>query len=227
MKALIISLMVIAGTLTAKADPTFDSSISAATKTQILQDLNFVKAMDGNGASAFYKNIFGKDTMKGADLLAFFDQRITRFGMNSCGGGNAVAACVIPWMDSNTMWITPNYVKNNIPQIYRVSIIYHESRHTEDDHGNWGHATCPTPYLDDNGKDIVGIISGTKMAGLPACDNTPIGAYGLQAVLLKNIEKNCTNCNQKVQMDAKLFGDDSVYRISNIQSRNQLKNDLQ
>lgn len=225
MKGLIFSL-IFATAFGAHADPSFDSSISQNTKTQILQDLNFVKTITGKGGSVFYKNIFSKDTLNGTDLIGFFDQRINNFGMNSCGGGNAVAACVIPWISSNTMWITNNYVKNNMPQIFRISIIFHESRHTEDENGNWSHAICPTPYLDDNGKDIVGIISGTKMEGQPACDSTALGAYGLQAVLLKNIEKNCSNCNQKVQMDAKLFGDDTINRISNLSARKQLKNDL-
>ncbi len=225
MKGIIFSLLLV-GALAAQADVKFDRSISESTKTQITEDLGFVKTMEGKGGSALYQQIFAKAALNGTDLMDFFGQRISTFSMNSCGGGNAVAACVIPWMDSHTMWITPNYVKNNIPQIFRISIIFHESRHTEDEHGNWGHATCPTPYLDDNGKDIVGIISGTKMAGMPACDNQAIGAYGLQAVLLKNIEKNCSNCNQKVQMDAKLFGDDSIYRISNLAARKQLKNDL-
>lgn len=224
MKGFIFSLILL-GAFSAQAVQ-FDRSISQATKTQILQDLDFVKNIQGQNGSNLYHQIFTNQTVNGPELLNFFDQRIKNFSMNSCGGGNAVAACVIPWMDSSTMWITPNYVKNNIPQIFRISIIYHESRHTEDDNGNWGHATCPTPYLDDNGKDIVGIISGTKMAGMPACDTTVLGAYGLQAVLLKNIEKNCTNCNEKIQMDAKLFGDDSIYRISNIPARTQLKNDL-
>ncbi len=82
-----------------------------------------------------------------------------------------VATCVIPWMDSSIMWIAPNYEKTNIPQMYRVGIIYHECRHTEVNNNNWSHATCPTPYLDDNGNDIVGIISGAKMEGKAACDS--------------------------------------------------------
>lgn len=224
MKGIIFSLFLV-GSLAAQATPTFSKDISPEMKQQILQDLDFVKAIDGNGSSAFYKQIFSNNNLNGTDLMAFFDKRIRSFGKDSCGGGPAVAACVIAWVNPNTMWITPNYEKNNMPQIYRVSVIFHESRHTEMNQGGWSHATCPTPYLDDNGKDIVGIISGTKMQGLAACDTTPIGAYGMQAVLLKNIEKNCTSCNDKVKMDAKIFGDDGIYRISNLNARNQLKSD--
>ncbi|MBO9666235.1 MAG: hypothetical protein J7501_05425 [Bdellovibrio sp.] len=223
MKGFIFSL-VLMGAVSAQATPTFDKDISPATKTQILQDLDFVKTMTGDSSSALYKQIFSQ-TVNGEDLIKFFDQRIKNFGTNDCGGGNAVAACVIPWFGSSTMWITPNYIKNNIPQVYRVSIIYHESRHTEVNNNNWPHATCPTPYLDDNGKDIVGIISGVKMEGLPACDRGVMGAYGMQAVLLKNIEKNCASCSEKLKMDAKLFGDDGIYRISNLTARQQLKDD--
>lgn len=92
--------------------------------------------------------------------------------------------------------------------------------------GNWIHAVCPIPYVDENGKDIVGIISGAKMEGMAACDTNPLAAYGLQAVLLKNIEKHCANCSEKTLMDAKIFGDDTIYRISNIPARKQLENDF-
>jgi hypothetical protein len=213
--------------LNAQAAPSFDPSVPAALQTEIMQDLTFVNSMQGSSATAFYQKIFGASALNGPQLMGFFNQRILTFNMDSCGGGSSVAACVQPMYDSNTMWITPNYVNNAIPQIYRISIIFHESRHTEDDNNNWAHVKCPVPYLDDNGHDIVGIVSGTKMEGLPACDDTAIGAYGLQAVLLKNIEKNCTNCGQKVQMDAKLYGDDTINRISDLTARRQLEDDLQ
>ena len=229
MKSLIFALL-LSGTLSAtaaelKSEPKFDRSIPQSTKEQITNDLGWVRSIQGKGASALYKTIFVSNALNGGELYSFFAERIHTFSMNDCGGGGSVAACVIPWMDSSTMWITKNYLNNNIPQIFRVSIIFHESRHTEEDHGNWTHARCPVPYLDENGKDIVGIISGAKMEGLAACDTTNLGAYGLQAVLLKNIEKNCTNCSEKMLMDAKLYGDDAIYRISNLPQRAQLKND--
>lgn len=226
MRSLLTMILVSFSALSAWAVPTFDSNVPDSLKTQILQDLDFVNTLQGKQATSFYNTIFGKNTLNGTDLTDFFNKRIYNFGMSSCGGGGAVAACVQPMMGENTMWITQNYVNNRIPQLFRISIIFHESRHTEGENSNWMHVDCPVPYLDDNGHDIVGIISGTKMEGLPACDDTAIGAYGLQAVLLKNIQNDCTNCNEKTVMDGKLYGDDTINRISDLPSRKQLQVDL-
>ncbi|MGE5086171.1 MAG: hypothetical protein ACM3MG_07690 [Bacillota bacterium] len=224
MKSLIFSFLFI-GTIAAQAAPTFDRDISPTLKQQILQDLNFVNSITGNNSSGLYKQIYAKGNINGADLLKFFNQRIKNFGLDSCGGGTGVMACVNPWLNSSTMWITPEYIKGNMPQIARISTIFHESRHTEDNNGNWSHDNCPIPFLDDNGHDLLGIVSGVKLEGLPACDTTLYGAYGVEAILLKNVEKNCSNCSDKMRMDAKLFGDDTIYRVSNITARQQLRND--
>ena len=63
------------------------------------------------------------------------------------------------------------------------------------------------------------------MQGLMACDNTALGAYGMEAVFLKNIEKNCSSCNDKMKMDAQLFGDDTIWRVSNLKARQQMRDD--
>ena len=224
MKCLILSI-ILTVSFGAHAAPTFSDDVSKELKQQILQDLDFVMSIKGSNSSGFYKQIYSKNNLDGSDLLSFLNNRIKSFGLDSCGGGAGTMACVNPWYDSSTMWITPNYAKGNMPQISRISTIYHESRHTEDNHGNWPHANCPRPFLDENGKDILGIISGVKLAGLAACDTTPLGAYGMEAVLLKNVEKNCSSCNDKTKMDAKLFGDDTIYRITNLNARKQLRND--
>ena len=49
---------------------------------------------------------------------------------------------------------------------------------------------------DRNGRifdDIVGNITGTPMAGKPACDKTPYGSYGSALIMVKNIQKFCGN----------------------------------
>lgn len=224
MKHIILSLVIISS-LNAKAAPSFSQNISPEIQQQITQDIEAVKAINGGTSSALYKEIFANRNLNGSDLLAFFNKRISNFDKNDCGGGPAVAACVIAWISPDTMWITPSYEKFSMPQIFRISVLFHESRHTEDDHQNWSHARCPVPFLDDNGKDIVGIFSGAKMEGALACDETPLGAYGMQAVLLKNVEKYCTSCNEKTTMDAQLFGDDTINRMSSLPARQQLKND--
>ena len=209
----------------ARAQPSF-SNVPAPLQVQLQQDIDFVKDIKGTNGSSLYQGIFGETSMSGKGLSDFFEKRITEFGMDSCGGGPGVAACVQPFLSTHTMWITPMYATSNIPQIYRVSVIFHEARHTEVNKMFWHHANCPIPYLDANGHDIVGIISGTKMEGKNACDSVKRGAYGLQAVLLKNIAKACTNCGQKMMMDAELFGDDTLNRISDLKLRDEMIQDL-
>lgn len=224
MKHIIFTLAVLAS-FAAHATPTFSDGITPELKQQILQDFEAVKSLNGANSSALYKQIFANRNLNGADLLAFLEKRITNMDLDDCGGGPTAVACVISWVSSDTMWITPNYVKFNMPQIFRISALFHESRHTEIENDGWSHVNCPVPYLDDNGKDIVGIFSGAKMEGVPACDETPLGAYGMQVVLLKNVEKNCANCSDKVKMDAKLYSDDNTNRLSNLEARKQLKDD--
>lgn len=202
----------------------FDSDVPATVKSQMIEDLKLVGSFQGDSASEIYKRIFEIQTMTGSNLVTFFNSHVEEVGMDSCGGGPSVAACV--YGASSKMWLTPNFVKNNIPQIYRISMIFHEARHTESYNWGWGHATCPTPYRDEKGQDIVGIISGAKMAGQPACDNTVMGSYGLQAVLLKNVEKHCDNCTEKLKQDGQLFGDDTIKRISNLSERQKIREDL-
>jgi hypothetical protein len=212
---------------TASAGLDFSKQVPENIKTQMTQDLGLVDKLEGGKTSSNYIKIFSKDKLIGTELTKFFTKRVHSVDMSDCGGGDGVGACVNPNIDSNKMFLTKNYVSFSIPQIYRISLVFHESRHTENENSNWFHENCPVPYLDENGHDIVGIISGTKMEGRPACDDQNLGAYGLQATLLKNVANACTNCTEKILTDAKIFGDDTVNRISNLAARKQLKDDLE
>jgi hypothetical protein len=204
----------------------YDDNVPADLQKQMDADITMAVSLKGDSASGNYKAIFGGTALDGDKILGFFNQRVKSVGMDDCGGGPSVAACVQPFFDSTKMWITPNYIRFKAPQLYRLSVVLHESRHTEDAHGNWPHAVCPTPYRDEQGNDIKGILSGTLMAGHPACDTTILGAYGLQATLLKNVELYCKTCNEKVKQDAQIFGDDTILRISNLAQRQKLRKDL-
>jgi len=202
---------------------TFDPSLPAKVGDQIKQDMAFMATLQGGQSSALHAQIFGK--LDGAGYKKFFEDRVTEIGYNSCGGGNAVA-CVIPFAGSSRMWITDNYIKFSHPQISRLMVIYHEARHTEDDNDNWSHATCPTPFNDEKGNEMKSIWTGAKLAGQPACDITPFGSYGSSMILLKNVSKFCTNCTDKVKMDAGIYADDQFGRVIDEQARAQIKSDL-
>lgn len=202
---------------------TFDKDVPADIQKQMLADLAFIKGLAGEKATALHKKIFG--AVSGADYAKFFETRVSAIGMNSCGGGNAVA-CVIPFRDPSKMWLTQNFIRFSHPQVSRMMVVYHEARHTETKNWNWGHATCPTPFRDENGKDMKSIWTGATLAGEPACDETPLGSYGSSTIMLKNISKYCVNCTDKVRMDAGLYADDQMGRIIDADAKKEMKDDF-
>jgi hypothetical protein len=189
---------------------TYDSDVPSDIQTQMKADLAFINQVTGSGQTKFHQQIFGE--MSGAKYQTFFETRIKTVGLDDCGDPNAVA-CVIPMENPNKMWLTQNFIKFSHPQVARVMVVYHESRHSETAHNNWPHDTCPTPFLDANGKDMKSIWTGASLAGEPACDSTPLGSYGSSTIMLKNIALFCTNCGDKVKMDADLYATDHLGRI--------------
>ena len=188
----------------------FDQDVPKAIQDQMNQDLSFISQLTGTGQTPFHKQIYG--AVAGSTYQTFFNSHITSVGLDSCGGGAAVA-CVQPFFDANKMWLTSNFIKFSHPQVARMMVVYHEARHAESNHGNWMHDTCPRPFLDSNGKDMVSIWTGAKLEGQPACDSTQLGSYGSSTIMLKNISKFCSNCSDKVKMDADLYAMDQLNRI--------------
>ncbi len=202
---------------------TFDSDVPADIKDQMLADLDFIKTIQGSGATPLHQQIFG--SVDGKGYYDWFDARVTAIGMNDCGSAKAVA-CVIPFRNPSKMWLTKNFVQFSHPQIARMMVVFHEARHTESQNDNWPHANCPDPFQDGNGNDMKSIWTGAALAGEPACDTTPFGSYGSSTIMLKNIQKFCTSCTDKVKMDAGLYADDQFGRIIDADARQQMTQDL-
>ena len=202
---------------------TFDTDVPADIQTQMTTDLGFMNGIQGSATSPLHQQIYG--SVSGTDYAKFFSSHVTAVGLNDCGDKNAVA-CVIPFFDSSKMWITQNYIKFSHPQVARLMVVFHEARHTEDAQSNWPHANCPTPFLDDAGHDMVSIWTGASLAGRPACDSTPFGSYGSSTILLKNLSKNCSNCSEKVKLDAGMYADDQIGRITSAQAKSDIKKDI-
>jgi hypothetical protein len=216
-------LVINSHSLAATRAPTFDTNVEAGLKQQMQDDLAFMAQIEGLAPTALHNQIFGK--VDGPTYATWFNSRITKIGKNDCGSASAVA-CVMPFANPHKMWVTPNYTNFDHPQIARISVIYHEARHSESQNGNWGHATCPTPFLDAQGHDMVSIWTGASLAGQPACDVTPMGSYGSQTILLKNIALKCTNCTDKVKQDAEIFAEDQLGRITSATAKAQMISDF-
>jgi hypothetical protein len=202
---------------------TFDNNVPATVQTQMTKDLAFIKTIQSSTQSDLHKQIFG--AVNGDSYDHFFNSRVTAIGLNSCGDSHAVA-CVMPFFNPSKMWLTNNYIKFNHPQVARMMVVFHESRHTEVDNGNWSHATCPSPFLGTDNQPIRSIWTGADLADQPACDETPFGSYGSSMIMLKNISKFCTNCSDKVKMDAGIYADDQFKRIIDTKAIQDIKQDL-
>ncbi|MDE2141487.1 MAG: hypothetical protein KGJ84_03640 [Elusimicrobia bacterium] len=202
---------------------TFDSDVPAAIQAQMRADLAFIYGLKGGKGTPLHQKIFG--AMDGAAYRKFFESRVSAIGMDDCGNGNAVA-CVIPFQNPSKMWLTQNFIKFSHPQVSRMMVVFHEARHTETRNGNWPHATCPTPFLDESGNDMKSIWTGALLAGEPACDETPLGSYGSSTIMLKNIQKFCTNCTDKVKQDAGLYADDQMGRIIDDGAKKEMLDDF-
>jgi len=196
----------------------FDPDVSPDLKKEILADFSFVNSIKSSSATPLHQKIFGE--VSGATYIAWFAKRVFAVGLDDCGNPNAVA-CVQPQF-ANKIWMTPNYTKFNHPQIARLSVVYHEARHTEADHDNWAHAECPTPFKNAQGQDMHSIWTGALLQGEPACDVTAFGSYGSATIFLKNIAKYCSNCGDKVRADADLYANDQLGRIIDPASRNAM-----
>ena len=201
----------------------FDSNVPAGVQEQMKQDLNFVTTIQGAKQTGLHAKIFGE--LNGSSYQKFFEQRIKSVGYNNCGGGNAVA-CVYPFLGKK-MFITDNYIKFSHPQVARLMVVYHEARHTESENGNWSHATCPTPFLGEDGKEIKSIWTGATLAGEAACDVTPLGSYGSSTIMIKNISMHCENCNEKVKMDADMYAQDQLKRVIDAKAKADMKKDFE
>ena len=202
---------------------TFDKSVPKSTEDQLLQDLSAIERSEGAVASTLHRAIFGP--MRGAGYKSWFELRVLRVGFDPSPSGSAVAY-VSPFFDSSKMVLTANYTRFSHPQIARLMIVFHEARHTERGSGHWPHATCPNPFVDDSGSEIKSIWTGLPLAGESACDSSASGAYGSSVILLENIALHCQSCSEKMRMDARLYGDDQMKRLTDAAALAELKHDL-
>jgi hypothetical protein len=104
----------------------------------------------------------------------------------------------------------------------RLSLLLHEARHTD----GWPHEKCPEPFLDGEGKEVVSPYGGRSLSGAPACDSNAEGSYGLQYVMLKNIEAHCDSCSSNERSQAAQFARFTLQLIQSPAAREKLLTDV-
>jgi hypothetical protein len=200
----------------------FSPDLPAVTASQIEGDLKFISSVQGSKVSPLHDKVFGK--MQGSNYATWFMNRIALIDYTT--GDDGTVAFVIPQIDSTRLFLTGNYVTANAPQIARLMVIFHEARHTESIGNYWPHATCPSPFTNAMGADVKSIWTNLPLSGESACDTQVLGAYGVSIILLQNIANNCESCSEKVKLDANLYAQDQLLRITDKEAQTSLRVDL-
>ena len=208
-------------------DMGFDENVPAETREQFRDDLTFVGTIQGVGATKLHEQIFkqvGSPTqVDGPTYLRWFASRIKKVGFRNDPVKRPPLAYVLA---GPRLWLTQNFTTLRLPQMYRIAVMFHEARHTEPVNDGWPHVRCRKPFRDENGEDIQSLFSKEPLAGEEACDRTPLGAYGTEVIMLKNIQEYCRKCTAKVRQDAGLYGDDALKRIIDAKAKKAIINDL-
>lgn len=196
----------------------FDPNVPANISAQIGSDLAFVWTIQGTGATKLHEKVFTR--VDGLTYIDWFGSRVNTIGFDPDDRDIAYVT------EGPKLWLGTRYVTWHRPLIARVVVLFHEAWHTESANEGWPHVDCPNPYNDKNGNSVSG-ISVKKLAGFKgACDDKALGAYGVAAIMLKNIQRFCANCTGKVRMDAGLYGDDNVKRVIGSQAVREIRADL-
>jgi hypothetical protein len=205
------------------ADPSISSRLPGEIQSLLREDLAFLHSLSGDGSSPTFSEIFSA-TYDGETLADFLSARIRSFDSDDCNGEPGTVACVISALSPNILFLTPDYARFAMPQVFRVSVLLHESRHSEEAYRY--HVRCPDPFRDDKGNDIVSSFSGLKLAGQLACDANASGAYGVQVEFLGNTQLHCQNCSEKVKTDAELYAQDALLRVLSAGEKEKIRQDL-
>ena len=116
------------------------------------------------------------------------------------------------------IYLGKQYNSLKVPQIRRLATLVHEARHSDcpvapsadqlknffssGERGgstcNYSHAVCP---------------AGHALEGLEACDTLPWGAYGVSAVFLDKIAKDCSSCSEEEKQLALIFSMETKSRV--------------
>ncbi len=201
----------------------FEAAVTSEIKDQFNSDLQMFFSIQGSGQSPLNQQVYGQ--MSGEAYRVWFTGRIYSVGIET-EVPDGVVAMVEPELFPNQIRLTKLYIGGVVPQAYRLGVLLHEARHTEDDNGFWMHAICPKRYADKNGKPIRGIFSRIPLAKKPACDERLLGSYGIQTIFYANLARYCTNCTEKMRSDAELYALDNLQRIINKEAHDEIAKDL-
>ncbi len=113
--------------------------------------------------------------------------------------------------------IYPEYLKDFF--IENIAILIHEARHSDCTGGLTPEMIESLREGDISKSTTCGhghsICKSGDYRGLPACDDSPWGAYSVQAVWLDAVANHCQNCRKEDQRAARVLLLDAISRVTN------------
>lgn len=203
----------------------YEPSVPPQLAQRIRADLGFVELIRGGPATPLHRKVFGETL--GTDDLIWFENRVERIGYTHAIGEQRGTTAYNDSADGQRhhIVVTDWFARPDMPQIARISILFHEARHSEESGAYWPHRKCPKPFRDANGREMRSSYTGLPLAGEYACDATALGAYGVSVIMLMNLAHSCQNCNEKVRNDAAFYAADQLQRLLLRSDRERIKDD--
>lgn len=183
----------------------FRSSLEEDPAFQQLLERDFavLSSWQGDGASPLHERIFPHEEGNrhlGPDHVRYFLGRVRSIEIGRCADG--ANACVAN--GSDRMQLAQAHL--NLPQLARIGTMLHESRHVGE-MPSLQHTPCGARAYDGSSLENV--------QGRDACDRDSRGAYGLEAVMMRNIERRCATgtCTDLVKTAAGLYAAAVLRRV--------------
>jgi hypothetical protein len=206
-----------------KPGPELDPSLSYNTQLLLLNDLDVIyKIPEQPGAGPLHEDIFG--SINGQNYEEFFNSHVNAIAKATCNDNPRAIACAYGFAGFfKMMWLTSRYSAGLFPQAERISMLFHEARHTEFFSGNWRHVACPATRWDAKGR----MYGSTQLENRRGCDDTAQGSYGLQVILMANLAARCNTCSAKFKLDAQMAAQEYRQRIIDLEAREELDLELE
>src|SRR5262249_4759019 len=107
-------------------------------------------------------------------------------------------------------------------EVERVSTLVHEARHSDCTGGLWKSdlerfRKGDMPTHRECGHLHINCPPDHALAGLPACDGAPWGAYAIGGLYSAGVFKTCKNCDEKTKALAKADALDQLSRVQGLE----------
>ncbi len=198
----------------------FSHNMPPALRREILRDFGFLDSIRGSQSTPLHQKIFGDGPLDGRRYTQFLRTYIQSFSFTTSDSPYQIQTD-----GDRNLYIFASYLPfaRAVSTFSRAINFMHEAYHNS---GSHHHTKCPTPFLDEKGRDLVTNVGGTPLAGLYACDDNYQGSYAVEIIIAKNIERYCENCSPSLRREAALYADDLMKRIIGTDVRRMMIEDL-